>query len=370
MKLLLALLFLSAFAHGQRLVTLPRRTGNDKLTVYLPTSPFLPGDTVELEGDYLWIQVKGIKGTAQKPIIFRPKGKVTVGGFKSYTMILEGEHWKLLGGCSLTIGKPGLVSMGLNTGPSHHIEVADVEMQYVTTGIQQNPIGTGVLDSIYYHRLNIHDMSNPAESGRAEAFYIGQTKAGGMTFNNLRIEDNTITDVSGDGIQVAGGTFSIKRNVINGYGLADLVQQNNGILVGDKASADIWDNTISTGTGPAIQILGIAQVNVVRNSITGNRTTRGTEDLVYINGRSGKLAVLFEGNTLTNNTPARKVAFNGTAPANNGGVVYRQNQGLAEAGITKVVGDVFTPYIPPIIPPTKRVIGIYKVYDDGSIEKI
>ncbi|MET0242100.1 MAG: right-handed parallel beta-helix repeat-containing protein, partial [Flavitalea sp.] len=256
MKRLLILVLLFSQVYAQKKVELPRRPGAASNTVYILDAPFKPGDTVLLSGDYLWIQIKGIKGTAEKPIVFKPKGKVTIGGYASYTLNLYGEHFKVLGGGKLVIGHPTVFAMGINLGTSHHVEIAGLEMYNVTTGIQQNPTGTELIEGCYYHDLYIHDMQNPPHKGRAEAFYIGKTSPGGCYFKDLRIENNRIENVSGDGIQVSGGTFTIRNNKVRNYGMSDLEQQNNGILVGGNATAIISGNEVSGGTGPALQVLG------------------------------------------------------------------------------------------------------------------
>lgn len=342
MKTLLALLFLSLATHSQVKPLIKKPDG----TVYMMNATYQPGDTIELSGDYLWIQIKPINGTKEKPIVFRNKGKVTVGGFKGYTMILTGKHFKVI--CDtlgkFVIGKPGVYSMGLNLSTSTNTEVSGIEFQYLQTGIQQNPTGTMLLEDCYYHDNYFHDLGNPTEQGRSEAFYLGKTSAGGAFFKNCRIENNLIENVSGDGIQVAGGNFTIKNNWVTKFGTANLAYHQNGILVGGYASADVTGNIISNSTGIALQVLGRGSVNVIGNlfSDINNKT-----DAIYINGKTStvdnKLNIIFANNKFTRVTAGRKVVMNGTALSLNGGIAYTNNIGLEKSTIWMVTPDQFTP---------------------------
>lgn len=338
-RILIVLLLICSFAHA-RIVPLAKRTDG---TVYIMNSTFQPGDTVELVGNYLWIQIKPINGTKEHPIVFRNKGKVVVGGFKGYTMILTGQHFKVIGDGNFVIGKPGVYSMGLNLSTSTNVEIANIEFQFLQTGIQQNPTGNALLENCYYHHNYFHHLDNPTEHGRSEAFYLGKTSAGGAFFRNCRIENNRIDSVSGDGIQVAGGTFSIRNNKISRYGLANLRYQNNGILVGGNATADVIGNEISNGKGMALQILGRGLMNVNGNKFTNIDTRQFGDDIIYINGKTAtpenKLKINFINNTFFELKPGRKVIMNGTAPALNGGIKYGRNVGLDRGQIVTVRPD-------------------------------
>ena len=343
MKSLIALLFISN-ALQARIVTLPKRPDG---TVYVVNSTLQPGDTVQLVGDYLWIQVRPIMGTKEKPIVFTNKGDVNIGGFKSYTMILAGQHYKVIGNKSgkFVIGKPGVYSMGLNLGLSTNVEVANIEFQYLQTGIQQNPPGKLLMEDCYYHHNYFHDLDNPAAQGRSEAFYLGSTAStGGAYFKNCRIENNRIDKVSGDGIQVSLGTFLIRNNKISNYGLANLRYQNNGILVGGHATADVLNNEVSNGKGIALQILGRGLMNVIGNKFTNIDTRLHADDIIYINGKTAtadnKLQINFRDNTFSGLQPGRKVIMNGTTPAINGGIRYGKNAGLKRGDILMVARDV------------------------------
>jgi parallel beta-helix repeat protein len=142
----------------------------------------------------------------------------------------------------------------------------------------------------YYHDNYIHDINNPADRGRSEAFYLGSTSTTSYTashrFKNCRIENNVISNVWGDGIQVANGTFIIKNNIIKRFGLAQLADQRNGILIGGNATATVLRNVIDGGRGNALMVFGVGRNIIKHNTIKNIDISNLTSmDIVYINAR-------------------------------------------------------------------------------------
>jgi hypothetical protein len=282
----------------QNVITLPKKVDS---TIYIADASFIqPGSVIELEGWYKSIYIKNLQGTAAAPITFINKGQVRVGGYSNYTAIFQGKFFKILGNGDATI-KNGIrissfntsyYASGINLGNSSNVEIANCEIDHFGVGIIQNPsTGTMPMLDCYYHNNYIHDLGNPSENGRAEAFYLGNTSSTipykfAYRFTNCRIENNILENLSGDGIQVANGTFVIKGNTIRNFATAQLADQRNGILIGGNATAKVIGNRIDGGRGNALMILGVGKMivknNVFKNIDVSNLTS---QDLVYINAR-------------------------------------------------------------------------------------
>lgn len=342
MKTALLFLTLVFVTNAQaRTVTLPRRSNN---TVYITDATTLlqPGDTVVLEGDYTWIKLLNIPGTKEAPVVFINKGLVTIGGYVPYTCVFNGSYFRILGngdpaykyGISLGRQRDSIYgNFGFAFGASTGVEVAHCEFQYLSSGILQNPPAGQVMADCYYHDNYLHDFDNPKAKGRSEGFYLGNTKTSATRFENCRIENNLIENVSGDGIQVSRGTFIVKGNTIRGYAKAGLAMQRAGIIVGGDATADIIDNVIENGGGVGLQIFGCGKMDISGNTFRNiDVQTLQKEDIVYINGKSATpdnpLEIRFHDNTFINVTPNRKVIYNGTFPDKTTGISFRKNKGL------------------------------------------
>lgn len=337
---LILLLFITLIAEA-RTVPLPRRSNN---TVYIPDATTLlqAGDTVVLEGDYTWIKLFKIGGTKDSPIVFINKGLVTIGGYVPYTCVFSGDYFKILGN-----GDPGY-KYGIRLGKerdsiygafgfafhdSKGVEVAHCEFQYLSCGILQNPAEGQVMSDCYYHDNYMHDFDNPKAKGRSEGFYLGNTKASATTFDNCRIENNLIENVSGDGIQASVGTFIIRGNTIRNYAKAHLAQQRAGIIIGGFASADITDNIIENGKGVGLQIFGRGKMKISGNTFKDiDVQTLPNEDIIYINGKTATpddpLEIAFHNNEFVNVTPNRKIIYNGTFIEKTAGISFKKNKGL------------------------------------------
>lgn len=339
--LLVVLLFASIFSQA-RMVTLPRRSNN---TVYImdATTLLQAGDTVTLEGDYAWIKLFKIEGTKDSPVVFINKGLVTIGGYVPYTGVFHGNYFKILGtgdpaykyGIRLGKQRDSIYgAFGLAFGDSKGVEVSHCEFQFLSSGILQNPPEGQVMSDCYYHDNYLHDFDNPRAKGRSEGFYLGNTKAAVSRFEDCRIENNLIENVSGDGIQVSRGSFIVKGNTVRNYAKASLAMQRAGIIVGGDATADIIDNTIEGGGGVGLQIFGRGKMDVSGNTFKDIDVQRlQKEDIVYINGKSATpeelLQINFHDNQFINVFPNRKIIYNGTFADKTAGISFKKNKGLS-----------------------------------------
>jgi hypothetical protein len=316
-----------------------------------------PGDTVILKGDYKAINLGNIQGTKDAPITFINSGPVNVGGYPSYTAVLNGQYFRLISDDGqLSLGRSdmrGANALGL--GESSNVEVCNIIMQNCGSGILQNPHNTTPIVNQYFHNNLIFNLNNPDAGGRSEAFYLGWTGGLGNPFVNCRIEDNLIEDTTGDGIQCANGEFYVKRNIIRNYAQSALYAQRNGILFGAQAYGIIEDNTIEGGRGNAIQILGKGNIEIAYNHIQNiDVHDLLNESIIYINGRDGGLVIDLHHNTFSNVTPYNKVITNATSETLNIGMQFRENKGLKKEQILMRLKDLYIPGI------------AYYVLEDGT----
>jgi len=337
----LFLLLLSSFVAGARTVILPKRSDN---TVYITDASTLlqAGDTVLLQGDYTSIKLLNIQGTKEAPVVFLNKGLVTIGGYVPYTCVFFGSYFKILGNgdpqyqYGIRVGKQRdsiYGSFGFAFGASKGVEVAYCEFQFLSSGILQNPPEGQAMTDCYYHNNYLHDFDDPKYKGRSEGFYLGNTKTSTTRFENCRIENNLIENVSGDGIQVSRGSFIVKGNTVRNYAKARLAMQRAGIIVGGEATADIIDNVVEGGGGVGLQIFGCGPMEVSGNTFKNiDVQLLPKEDIVYINGKTATpdnlLKINFHDNTFINVTPNRKIVYNGTFDDKNDGITFKKNKGL------------------------------------------
>ena len=341
-KAFVLLLLLISFISQARTLYLPRRSDN---TVFLPDATALlqPGDTVLLEGDYKSIRLLNIQGTKEAPITFINQGLVTIGGYPPYTCILVGRYFRVLGNgdaqykYGIRLGKQRdsvYGAFGFGLGDSKGVEIAHCEFQYLSSGFLQNPDSGQVMLDCYYHDNYLHNFGNPRAKGRSEGFYLGNTKTSSTRFENCRIENNLIENVTGDGIQVSRGTFIIKGNTVRKYAQARLAMQRSGIVIGAEATVDVLNNDIEDGGGVGMQIFGCGKMEVAGNTFKDiDVHDLDKEDIVYINGKSATpdnpLQINFHDNQFINVTPNRKLVFNGTFEEKTTGITFRKNKGLS-----------------------------------------
>ena len=320
MRYSIIFLFLLFYAHhlfaASDTIVIKRASNN---AVYVPDASKLipPGSVVQLQGDYLYYKVLNVQGTADRPIIFVNKGLVRIGGFKPYTFQIQGQHF-IINGSGDSNYKYGFLlnydttvvgsSYCFCPNNSTDFEMHHVEMMNAAEGVLQNPAYGGAMNNIYYHHLYIHDLNDPYgdQPGRSEAFYLGNTKDtipynAPYDFHNCRIEDCYMHNLTGDGIQVSNGTFVIRRDTVVKYGTAHVAMQDNGVQVGQCASAIIDSVILDSSSGIGMQVLGIDSVivtNCVISHIPGQSSL--SEDVIYLNGKGPvPLNMRFQNNIIT-----------------------------------------------------------------------
>lgn len=294
-KLLTLLILISTLTVSARHITVPKN--NDGGWYYKNGGfPTQPGDTVDMDGAYAYIYIDGINGTPDKPIVFMPKGVVSSGVNGSYAWIITNSHYFKLAGQS-TVAKYGFIfgsgvqgkyiAQSFTFPTSDNFEVSGVEIAWAQVGFFSNPT-TGNYSNIKIHDFYVHDLDNPAEQGRCEGIYLGNTGIATLTtggrFSNVEIYNGTLLNNAGDGIQIALSDVYVHDIYIKGYGKANLEQQRTAIIVGGCSSGR-WERIhIEDGTGSPFQIFGTGEV-YIKDCYAKNVATSLNEDGFYIDGK-------------------------------------------------------------------------------------
>jgi hypothetical protein len=128
--------------------------------------------------------------------------------------------------------------------------------------------------------VDLHD--NYIHDTGAEAFYVGHnnylkgisTPCGTRlpaTLEGVKIYNNIIKNSGWESIQVASTPTGaeVYNNRIENYGVKNVQYQNHGVQFGEGGVAKFHGNLIKGGKGNGMMILGVADVSVYNNVITG-----------------------------------------------------------------------------------------------------
>jgi hypothetical protein len=280
---------------------------NSGSSIYLPHGLNLahlkPGDTLNIPaGGYNVIELGNFRGSATQPIIIQNRGgQVTC---KIIRLSNTPEHFRLLGNGHQGLTYGFKINGESTTGSclttfGAGIEIAYVEGMFSRSGffIKKNPSADDpqsqhpnyLMDRIYIHHNYLHDITG-------EGMYIGHTAADGgqdgnpllpVRMRNVEIAYNLVNKTGWDGIQLANATTgnSIHHNTVTNFGTANRYGQQAGILLGGNSMADIYNNTVKSGTGNGIQHFGFGLNKIYNNNLENvgrNKTERGYE-AVYCN---------------------------------------------------------------------------------------
>lgn len=353
--------------------------------IYKPT--LNPGDSVELSGDYSYIDFVA-NGTPENPIIFFNSGSVAIGKNKNihYGIRAQGKYFKIIstdvnGQKGIKIGNEvNRIGVLLSLGNSSNYTIDGLELFNTEVALFSNPTSGTLMENVIIKNNYIHDLTHPPSSSSPnptgpEAIYFGATSGryDGVRFVNCTIESNIIENTDGDGIQVANGSFIIKNNTIKSFARISRSSHRNGILSGGYATSQIENNIIDGGKGNAITILGGGEMNVTGNTIKNIDLTGLNDDVVYIDGRSGGLKLNFSGNTFSSIKGYRRIIGNYTK-SNTPGSLFNNNIGVSKSDVLLLSVDKFNQVVPPVtqppVIPAKTILKTITltVYSDGSID--
>ncbi|MEP6710802.1 MAG: right-handed parallel beta-helix repeat-containing protein [Ferruginibacter sp.] len=353
-KIYLILLSLIATAADAREISIPKNFDGGW---YKPKIKIRPGDTIILKGSYAYWNLENINGTADSPIVFRNRsGRSRIGIKNGYAAILYNcSHFIIDGGgdsaykYGIVFGPSGgeYISQGLNTTNATEYEVKNVEVTHSQVGIFSSPDTGRTMVNVWLHHNWIHDMDNPAEKGRSEGFYLGNSGIYSIKntahFKNIKINNNLLEELSGDGIQLCNAQdFQVYDNTVRNYGKSNLASQRTGILVGSNSFGTIRNNRVENGSGSGIQLFGYAQ-NVIQENSLINTAKALLHDAILIEKKGidgAPLKVNCTGNIIEG--AARNGICNNSSPSMGRAGMWSGNKitGVGGKKYSSNVGDV------------------------------
>lgn len=268
-----------------------------------------PGDTLCIPaGDYEFIQLGNLVGTAAKPIVITNCGGVVRTGIKT---LKTDVSFGIMGGKFLHItgsGTPGIEygfdvngknligvrmqGMYLGSGSSdidvHNFYIHDVGSFIVAKTTQEcdNPQfweGRYVMKNVKIHHIK-------GRYAAYEGFYIGNTHyimdyllCKGIKshhIQDLEVYDNDLQYMGQDGIQVAMadmGDNRIHNNIVRNYGTNKLDAQSYGMLMGGGARVKLYDNVVDNGYLPGIALFGSGISYVYNNTVSNVENGEGIQ---------------------------------------------------------------------------------------------
>lgn len=266
------------------------------------TKPWKGGDTLKIPaGTYSVIEISNFSGDpCNKIVIINSGGQVIANNFR---MRFDSRYFKITG-----TGTPGIdygfkvVGGGmLAVSLAHDFEIDHVEVSGGSLGfyIKTVPdltmpktlytVGSStnyVMNNIYLHHNYFHDING-------EGMYIGHTGPNGnqegtglipIRMDNVEIAYNITRNTDWDGIQLSNArNAKIHDNSVWNFGRLNLGSQQAGIIMGSNTTGEVYNNTVSNGTGNGIEVFGYGTIKVYNNSVdsSGWDGTANGQDAVY-----------------------------------------------------------------------------------------
>jgi len=289
-----------------------------------------PGDTLFLSGNYKILNLALPAASEDKPIIITSLGKVKIGGYQIYSVVLKGAYFKFispkLGDIEITNLNNIVAYSGIDLEDSYGAEINGIEINNVAIGIKQNKrFDSDIRDNKI---INCH-ISHTTNEG----VYLGITNnfSSQGKFRNFIIKNNIIESTGWDGIQCGQGDFIIKGNLVKRWGIKKEPVQRAGIVIGNEATSVIENNILENGYGIAYQNFGTGK-NVFRKNVIKNvdLSSLELEDLMYINARGSNFSLIFQENQFINILTKKKMINNATPADKTNGISYACNTGLHE----------------------------------------
>ncbi|PWV55802.1 PKD domain-containing protein [Chitinophaga sp. S165] len=297
-------------ASGNKKVMAKPNIGNGMYyTDAMKTFKLNPGDTLCIPaGDYEFIQLGNLVGTAAKPIVVMNCGGVVRTGINT---LKTDVSFGIMGGKFLHItgsGTPGIEygfdikgqnllgikmqGIYLGSGSTdidiHNFYVHDVGSFMVAKTTQEcnNPQfweGKYVMKNVKIHHIK-------GRYADYEGFYIGNTHyimdyllCQGIKshhIQDLEVHDNDLQYMGQDGIQVSMcdlGTNKVHHNTVRNYGTTRLDAQSYGMLMGGGSRVRLYDNVVDNGYLPGIALFGSGVSYVYNNTISNVANGEGIQ---------------------------------------------------------------------------------------------
>lgn len=253
--------------------------------IYRPNgSTWKGGDTIKITGtSYSVIEFNNVGGDECRPLVIMPLTTVTTPAFRFKNNCRYIKVW----------GGKTPYGIKVNGGPiaitsCHHIEVDNIECTGGSTGVycKQDVVYSDPMTWNPNYRMTkftfknmwIHDVDG-------EGMYVGITQPSGLTvkstwsgldttivpirLDSVEIENCLVERCTWDGIQLSNARNGnkIHDNIVRNYGIINKSSQQAGIILGGNCNGDIYNNTITNGTGNGIEAFGYGVINIYGNTL-------------------------------------------------------------------------------------------------------
>lgn len=244
-----------------------------------------PGDTIWVgAGRYDYIDLVEVVGTASQPIVvINCGGQAVIGrGNPSYGITMTSCRYVKVTGSGSAAHRYGIwvnrsgtptqpvFAFAIN-GISSDIEVERVHISQVSQhgfSIKSDPQCDNPQtwrENFVMRNINLHH--NKVDSTGSEGMYLGFTGSfrdcGGVKryahlLRNVRIWENDVSNTGNDGIQpsLVDSVLLIYNNRLTNIGLRNEAIHNEGIIVGERSNAEVFNNIIRNCTGSGIMFFG------------------------------------------------------------------------------------------------------------------
>lgn len=281
-------------------------------------------------GHFDYLRFTDFVGTAAQPIRFvNCGGQVTAGvdGFTTGIQFMTSRYFVLTGtgdpaypyGIKLTKSNSG-GGMGVGVGSLSsdceidHIEVAKAGFAGIMVKTDPNCDSTTWRSNFTMYNVKVHD--NYIHDVGGEGLYIGNSFYGsGMTVTcngvqkqvyphlifGLEIYNNRIERSGAEGLQYAcAPDAKVHHNWMQNTGISPFAAyQNNGLQIGGGAGGDCYSNTVLNVAGSGIVVIGHLGNSRIYNNVINNIG----EDGIFCDDRVGSVsgtAMQFINNTINN----------------------------------------------------------------------
>lgn len=325
--------------------------------VDLSGASYLPGDLIQLSGDFKWLQITGLNGAEGNPIVVQNKwGEVATvgdptwdgGSYAGGLSFLDCHHticWGtnvnsfIVNGSIADATRMAYFNLSLNQYTDNfrlcYMTVKDggtgIWCKKEVVGSDPNSFGDNPLDNIEIDHVLVQGTWNEGMYlGHSATFWNINTNAPAypnawdapldpaiykvpIRINNLNVHHNLVRSTGADGIQIANcDNIEINNNELDDIATRHDVSHNGGIIVGGVTGHSIHDNHIHDSWGELIQLYakgpGTTHNNLlvggVHNGI-GMRTTNNAIQTITNN----TIAVIGEQSIRVNGH------YNGSVPA-------------------------------------------------------
>lgn len=294
---------------------------------------YQPGDTFCFQaGVYDAIRLKGFKGTANAPLLFKPcGGKVEIKA-TTYTALqfIESQYIHLTGqgitgteyGIHISESKSGTSGVSVAYLSSDfeidHLEISNVGFAGIVAKTDPSCDDPDTwrsnftLENLKIHNNYIHDTGG-------EGMYVGPTYGYETTtladdcdqgfahlLHNVEIYDNKLSNLGWDGLQVslASENLQIYNNTIENYGTRLEGNQNFGLALGGGCKGRIYNNIILQDDAYAVERQrGISMINTISGTYVYNNVIEGAGEYgIWMHIRMTSEATNDDGYYFFNNT--------------------------------------------------------------------